>query len=81
MDTLPLYVEELRHLSVVHGPGFVSVEDSAKLLEAYILGIESLARRRKAIIIIPPLPASLGDMPKMMTRLKPVDPQDCAAVH
>ena len=43
MDTLPPYVEELRHLSAVHGPGFVSVEDSAKLLEAYILGIESLA--------------------------------------
>ena len=81
MDTLSPYVEELRHLSVVHGPGFVSVEDSAKLLEAYILSIESLAWQRKAIIIIPPLPASLGDMPKMMTRLKPVDPQDHAAVH
>ena len=45
MDTLPPYVEELRHLSVVHGPGFVSVEDSAKLLEAYILSIKSLAQQ------------------------------------
>ena len=81
METAPPYVEELRHLSVVHGPGFVSVEDSAKLLEAYILSIESLAQRWRAIIVVPPLPASFGDMSKVMTKLKPVDPQDHAAVH
>ena len=80
MDTLPPYVEELRSLSVLHGPSFTSVEDSAKILETYIVSIEALGKCQQSIVIIPPLPTSIGDMPKMMAKLPLVDSMDRAAV-